>query len=239
MESGKKIQPRSPKQVSDYAEACLQALAAQGLGHMISLGGAFGLAHYFEYRPTRDVDAWWTPEATSAERTRVVQTIQGVLQALGQVRTRTWSDVVSIELFQEEHEVFSFQIAQRSAQLEPSQPSSWIGVLLDSFSDLLASKVVALVERGAPRDFRDIYTLCQVEMTTPQECWALWRWRQKLAGGDANAHRARLAVETHLARIEQHRPLPEIADPTERTEAERVRAWFKATFLDALLRSEA
>jgi hypothetical protein len=59
-----------------------------------------------------------------------------------------------------------------------------------------------------------------------------------LTGGDTDVHRARLAVETHLARIGQHRPLPEIADPAERTEAERVRAWFKTIFLDALLRSE-
>jgi len=234
----KKIQPRRPERVPDYAEACLRALVAQGLGHTLSLGGAFGLAHYFEYRPTHDVDAWWLPETTAVERKRVVQTIQEALQAWGQVQTRTWGDVVSVELFQAEHEVFSFQIARRSAQLEPSHPAPWIGVLLDGFSDLLASKMVALVERGIPRDFRDIYTLCQVEMTTPQECWDLWRRRQRLTGGDTEVHRARLAVETHLARIGQHRPLPEIADPTERTEAERVRAWFKTIFMDALLRNE-
>ncbi len=234
----KKIQPRRPARTPDYAEACLRALTAQELGHTLSLGGAFGLAHYFEYRPTRDIDAWWMPETTATERERVVQTIQEALQAWGQVQTRAWGDVVSIELFQGEREVFSFQIARRSAQLEPSCPAPWIEVLLDSFSDLLASKMVALVERGIPRDFRDIYTLCQEGITTPHDCWALWRQRQQLTGGDTDVHRARLAVETHLARIEQHRPLPEIADPTERTEAERVRAWFKTTFLDALLRSE-
>jgi hypothetical protein len=35
----------------DYAEACLQALASQELGDKISLGGAFGLLHYLDYRP--------------------------------------------------------------------------------------------------------------------------------------------------------------------------------------------
>jgi predicted nucleotidyltransferase component of viral defense system len=30
---------------------------------------------------------------------------------------------------------------------------------IDSFGDLVASKMVALVERGAPRDFFDIFTL--------------------------------------------------------------------------------
>jgi hypothetical protein len=47
--------------------------------------------------------------------------------------------------------------------------------------------------------------------------------------------RARLAVETHLARIAQHRPVAEIGDPEERAHAERLRAWFTTEFLDALL----
>jgi hypothetical protein len=48
-------------------------------------------------------------------------------------------------LLQAGHKVFSFQIAQRSAQLEPSKPAPWIDVPLDSFPDLVASKMVALV----------------------------------------------------------------------------------------------
>ena len=107
-------------------------------------------------------------------------------------------------------------------------------MLLDSFPDLLASKMVALVERGAPRDLRDIYTVCQAELATPQECWSLWRRRQQLAGSDTDSVRARLAVETHLVRIAQHRPLKEIADPTKRVEVEQVRRWFAQEFLDAL-----
>jgi len=107
-------------------------------------------------------------------------------------------------------------------------------VLLDSLPDLLASKMVALVERGAPRDVRDIYAVCQAGLATPQECWELWRRRQRLAGSDADSARARLAVETHLARIAQHRPLKEIADPAARAEAERVRRWFVQEFLDGL-----
>lgn len=94
--------------------------------------------------------------------------------------------------------------------------------------------MVALVERGAPRDFRDIYTVCQAGLTTPQECWGLWRRRQQLTKSDTGGDRARLAVQTHLARIAQHRPLGQIADPTRRAEAEDVRVWFEGEFLDAL-----
>ena len=51
-----------------------------------------------------------------------------------------------------------FQIAERSAELEASVTGVWPGGIgIDSFKDLVASKMVALVERGAPRDFLDVY----------------------------------------------------------------------------------
>jgi len=226
--------PHRPEHTVDYAEACLRALAAEGLGDRISLGGAYGLLHYLDYRPTHDVDAWWETATTAADRQRVVEAIQATLTACGEVRVRRWGDVVSVELSREGQVVFSFQIARRSAQLEPSTLAPWVDVLLDSFPDLVASKMVALVERGAPRDFRDVFALCQAGLTTPEGCWALWQRRQELASSDIDAARARLAVETHLMRIAQHRPLNEIEDLASRAEAERVRHWFAGEFLDVL-----
>lgn len=224
-------QPQRPAQLPDYSEVCLQALVDGELASRISLGGALGLLHYLDYRPTRDVDAWWEETATTQERRLVVETIESALQPFGQVRTRTWGDVVSVELQQEGRKIFSFQIAQRSAQLEPSDIAPWIDVPLDSFADLVASKMVALVERGAPRDFRDIYALCEAGLTTPAECWHLWRRRQELAGSDVDLRRARLAITTHLARIVQHRRLDQISDPQARAQAAEVRTWFTQTFL--------
>ena len=228
-------QPHRPKHLSSYAEMCLQSLASRGLGATISVGGAIGLLHYWDYRPTQDVDAWWSPATTEEEREQVLSTLRETLRPFGQVQTRRWGDVVSIELLEAGSRVFSFQIAKRSAQLRPSNEAPWTGVLLDSFPDLVASKVVALVERGAPRDFRDIYAICQAGLTNPGQTWRWWTERQQLAGSDTDRHRARLAVETHLARIAQHRPLAGIADPKERTSAEEVRAWFAEEFLDALV----
>ena len=120
-------------------------------------------------------------------------------------------------------------------QLEPTTVLPWADLALDSLADLVASKMVALVERGAPRDFRDIYTLCQAGLTSAPECWRLWRERQQRAGSDTDRHRARLAVETQLTRIALHRPLASIADPEERAESERVRAWVETELLDALV----
>jgi hypothetical protein len=227
-----KKSPELPTHLSEYGRICLQALADAKLGGKISVGGALGLLHYLDYRPTHDVDAWWV-DATEQDRQRVVKTIEGVLKPFGVVRTRTWGDVVSIELQDDSGKVFSFQIARRSAQLEPAEFMPEFEVLLDSFSDLVASKMVALVERGAPRDFRDIHAICQAGLSTPQECWELWRKRQQLASSDTDSHRARLAVETHLERIARHRPVDEITDTEKRHEAQSLRAWFREVFLNA------
>ncbi len=202
---------------------------------MLSLGGALGLAHYLDYRTTHDVDSWWNPRATQEERERVVATVTQALANAGEVRKRSRGDVISLELLQAGKTVFSFRVAARSAQLEPSTPAPWLDVLLDSLPDLLAAKMVALVERGAPRDFRDIHASCLAGLTTA-DSWELWRRRQERAGGDSDPHRARLAVETHLERIAKHRPLETIDEPTRREEADTVRRWFRTEFLDALPR---
>lgn len=227
--------PRRPRQLSDHAARSLEALAAEGLGHQVSLGGALGLLHYLDYRTTHDVDAWWSPSATADERERVLRTVEASLQPLGEVRTRSWGEVVSIELKVAGKTVFSFQIASRSAQLAAPEQLPWADVSLDSLPDLVASKMAALVERGAPRDFRDIYALCNSGLTSARDCWGLWAERQQRSGSVADRQRARLAVQTHLARIARHRPLEAIPEGAQRDEATRVRSWFAEVFLDASL----
>jgi hypothetical protein len=95
--------------------------------------------------------------------------------------------------------------------------------------------MAALVERSAPRDSRDIYAPCRAGLTTPQGCPQFWRQRQHIAGGDSDAARTRLALETHLTRIALHRPLDQIPDSQRREETERTRAWFREHFLNALV----
>lgn len=229
----KNIQPRQPAQLSPYAKTCLDALVKADLARHISLGGAFGLFHYLDFRSTHDVDAWWSDSATESQRQSVVNTLQISLSKLGRVSVRSWGDVVSVELLKEDKTVFSFQIAARSARIQESIPAGWIDVPLDSLPDLVASKMVALVERGAPRDFLDIYSICQAGLLTVDECWSLWRKRQDISHIDSSASRARLAIETHLERIALHRPLNEIADATGREQARKVRKWFADIFLKA------
>ena len=91
--------------------------------------------------------------------------------------------------------------------------------------------MVALVERGAPRDLRDVYTVCTAGIVDVGGCWQLWERRQRGAGEDADRSRAALAIRTHLARIEQARPLDRIEDLEQRERAKTVRRWFLEEFL--------
>ena len=227
----KNISPRQPSRLSPYVRICLEALVKANLAKRISLGGALGLFHYLDYRPTHDVDAWWSEALTETQRQEVIQTLEQTLVTHGDVRVRAWGDVVSVELLQGGKTIFSFQISARSARLEETTSAGWIDVPLDSLADLVASKMVALVERGAPRDFLDIFTVCRAGVLSVSECWALWQRRQSLAGSDTDASRARLAIETHLERIVLHRPIDQIADSAQREQAQQVRDWYFNDFL--------
>lgn len=225
------VQPQRPSNLSAYARACLNALVESSLSDRISIGGALGLFHYLDYRLTQDVDAWWSEGLTQAEKQEVVDTLHRTLADFGGVSARAWGDVVSIELSQDNKKVFSFQIAARSVRLEESVSAGWIAVPLDSLADLVASKMVALVERGAPRDFLDIYQICQAGLLKIEECWSLWRKRQVLSESDTDQARARLAIESHLERIALHRPLAQITDSNQREQAQQLRHWFQNDFL--------
>jgi len=225
------IQPQQPSHLSPYARACLEVLVKANLAARISLGGAFGLFHYLDYRPTHDVDAWWSGSVTEQQRQAVVELLETTLSDFGSVHVRAWGDMVSVELSLEGKMVFSFQIAARSVRLEEPILAGWIDIPLDSLADLVASKLTALVERGAPRDFLDIFTLCQAGLLSMAECWALWRRRQILAGSDADRARANLAIETHLERIALQRPLEKITDLQLRQQARQLRDWFLSDFL--------
>jgi hypothetical protein len=227
----KNIQPQQPSHLSPYARACLDALVKANLADRISLGGALGLFHYLDYRPTHDVDAWWFEWVTEEQKRAVLRLLETTLSAFGNVRVRSWGDVDSIELSQDGKTVFGFQVARRSARLEEPVSAGWIAVPLDSLVDLAASKMVALVERGAPRDFLDIFNVCHAGLFSVAECWALWRRRQVLAGSDVDVARARLAIETHLERIALHRPLEQIVDLGQREQARQLRDWFLSEFL--------
>lgn len=217
-----------PRRLDPLADRVLSLLSAEPGGDRIVLGGYLALQHHLDHRTTYDIDAWWDgradPAAEQAIR-RVMQQVASEVQMA--LRERRFGDTLSFELVRDGRQSFSFQIAVRSIALEEPQPSAWPPLRIETLSDNMAGKMNALVNRGAPRDFVDVYAVVDAGLLTPQRCWELWQARNP--GGSTEA--ARQNVILHLAGLDARRPIETIADPAARERARRVREWFKDVFV--------
>lgn len=122
---------------------------------------------------------------------------------------------------------FSFQISARSVGLEEPVASAWPPVLIETIVDNIASKMNALVDRGAPRDFTDVKHVVDEGLVAVSGAWGLWARKNP----DEPLESAKQKVLLHLAGFEGRRPLEAIRDVAERERAQIVRAWFKQEFL--------
>jgi hypothetical protein len=221
------LRPTPPANLNPYARELLDALAGHPEAAQIVLGGGVALSHYLEYRTTVDVDAWWRAEANPETRALAGKLMQDLAVRHGlQFRLRSWGETESYELLSEGRKVFSFQISGRTRYLDAPLQGSWTPVMIETLRDNVASKMTALIERGAPRDLRDIYELCTRRLLDIEECWQLWR--DKDAARDELE--ARDKVLFHIERLELQRPLQKIASPHERESAAALRQWFRTDF---------
>jgi hypothetical protein len=192
------------------------------------LGGYFALRRYADYRATHDLDAWWKTGRTEPTMTRVREVMQDVAGRHGLTLVeRAWGETVSFELADDERKVFSFQIALRSLELEPPEPSQWQPILIESLADNVGSKMNALVQRGAARDFLDIREVVIRGIASVAQCWD-W-WVRKNPGMDVR--QARAQALRHIQALEQRRPLDSIADGGERESARTTREWIRLVLL--------
>ena len=99
------MKPRFPTHAPVFAKVCLDALVQQGLGDKLSISGAFGLLHFIDYRPTNDVDAWWMESVTTEDQRRIISALEEALKPYGQIRTRKWGEVVSVELVKDKKNI--------------------------------------------------------------------------------------------------------------------------------------
>ncbi len=228
----RQIQPSKPRDLDPLAVELLGGLGAfPGARHLV-LGGYFALKHYCDYRVTHNVAAWWSEESTGQDRDAVRAALLSVLTEIGQRRAldlkqRRFGDTESWELIRAGRKIFSMQIASRTVQLEPYLPSPWPPLQIESFADNVGSKMNALVQRGAPRDFLDIRQLVIAGLATPRECWPVWQRKNP----DLKLAEARAEVARHLHELELRRPLETRVDPAERERAGETRRWFREVLL--------
>jgi hypothetical protein len=220
------MEPRKPKDSDPFAAAFLERLQNRPEAEQFVLGGYFALKHYLDYRQTSDVDAWWLsredPRALAAAREAFSQTATDFGYS---VRERAWGETISLEAVTGADMAFSFQVSIRSVEIERPVPSPWGRFPIETLNDNVASKMVALVARGAPRDFVDIKAVVDAGLVTVDRCWELWA--AKATGIDVDD--ARIRVKIHLAGIEARRPIERI--PAEaRAAAAQLRAWYRDEF---------
>jgi len=225
------MQPTRPAHPDPFAASFLERLGDSPESEQFVLGGYFALKHYLDYRDSADVDAWWRtrldPGALNAAREAFAAT---AAQFGYTVRERTWGETVSIEAFDGELKVFSFQVAVRSVELDSPVPSPWGHIPIETLDDNVGAKMNALVARGAPRDFVDVKAVVDAGLLTVERCWELWL--AKNPGREPDE--ACLAVQNRLAGIVARTPVERLP-PERRREAEALRAWYRDVFTDPLV----
>ncbi len=222
------LEPRIPSNLNPFAREMLEMLRGQPAARHIILGGGVALSHYHEYRETVDVDAWWVQISEESELEETVALLRTVMRALGEregcdYSERKWGDTQSLELRRGSRKIFSFQISVRDVELEPPREAEWSPVKIEAFRDNLGAKMNALVERGAPRDFVDIATLCLAGIVTARECWTAWRDK----GSKRDLDEAKFTVLRSLSDIEVRRPIERINDPDAKRRAIAVREFIR------------
>ncbi len=214
--------PTTPARLHALAKEILDELRDQPAAAAIILGGGVALQHYCEYRDTQDIDAWWESNPTTDAQQLLQETMERVAKRHSYtLSVRTWGETQSLELQDQGKTVFSFQVAVRSVELEPPGPSAWPPVQLETLLDNLGAKMNALVNRGAPRDFLDIFTVAHQGLATIDELWDAWT--RKNPGSELASAKAQLL--RRLEELEARRPLAIIAEQNSRDSAAKVRTW--------------
>lgn len=225
------IQPVRPEDLDPLAAEILEGLSSQPSARTIVLGGYFALKHYLNYRQSKDIDAWWSQSSSLEERQAAVQLLRQVLEQVAnrnelELSERSSSTTLSLELKQGRETVFSVQIAARDIELDPPIVSPYPPIQIETLRDNIGAKMNALVNRGAPRDFIDIYAIAQSGTATVQELWECWQQKNpRLNLADAKAQ-----VLRSLSAIEQRRPASRMTEG-ERLQTIPVRTWIREQLL--------
>jgi hypothetical protein len=222
------VQPRKPDHPDPFAAAFLSRLQDHPEVEQFVLGGYFALKHYLDYRQTGDVGAWWRsrqdPHTLAVARGAFAET---AVEFGYSVRERAWGETISLEALDGGNKAFSFQVSIRSVEIDEPIASPWGRIPIETLDDNVASKMMALVARGAPRDLVDIKQVIDADLLSAARCWELWAAKDPGIELDD----ARIRVRTHLERIEARMPIDRL--PVERrAAAAELRAWYRDAFTD-------
>ncbi len=197
----------------------LELLGQEEAAADLEIGGGIALWHYSPHRSTNAIDARWLEESEGA-RNAIHRTMEAVAASYSlELSHRSQPGYESWDLKKHGKAVFAFQVARKSIRVEPGK-ATWGHLRMESFSENLASKMNALVQRGAPRDILDVATVLKLGLASSHECWRLWKRKRQ----DVPLLAAQANVLKYLNALEARRPLNSITDPHERALAQESRA---------------
>lgn len=223
----KDITPTRPPGLDPLAVEILERLREWPEANDVVLGGHLALKHYLDYRTTHDIDAWWAQESTLTSQRTALERLRDIVKTVAAERGLTFAERVtrsmtSLEMQRDAKTVFSVQIADRDVELASPVPGPWHPVRIESLRDNIASKLTALVERGAPRDFTDIHAVIAANILSIDEAWALWQQRNPRL----DLEQAKAQVLKHLESIAARRPLDALT-PEQRETVGEARRWVR------------
>ncbi|MEK7122327.1 MAG: nucleotidyl transferase AbiEii/AbiGii toxin family protein [Patescibacteria group bacterium] len=153
----------SPFQLTHEQQVILQTLASSPLRERLYWTGGTALAYfYLHHRQSYDVDLFSDTPLTLDELAPFVRKIADALS----------TPTVEQKRIHDRYEfIFSGEREMRLDCVWYNFPSlrerkTWEGIRADSFEDLVANKLMALVERREGKDVFDIYTLLKKNLIT-------------------------------------------------------------------------
>jgi predicted nucleotidyltransferase component of viral defense system len=140
----------------------LIAIGQTPLGHSFYLTGGTALAaFYLHHRYSIDLDFFTSDPAAIA---RVPPLMQDIAQQLDLeiTFTRTLDTFLECFLRSPNGERIEMDFAQDTPyRLEPTHFDSTLHITVDNLTDIACNKLSALFDRAEPKDFVDVYFLCQ------------------------------------------------------------------------------
>ncbi len=209
--------PIRPSNVEPLTARVLNRLAEHPAeARSMILGGGFAMNHYLAPRMTFDVDTWWTKDSTNDDRKAALEVLREILPEVADEfgmafseRANASHEMISLELRDAER-TFSYQIAPHTIELDSPfvDESPWAPIPIETLRDNVASKVNALVARGAPRDFSDIHRVIDDGVMSVEEVWDLWSKKNP----DQDVELAKAQVVKRIESIELRRPLERLPE---------------------------
>lgn len=201
--------------LTPFQQEILRAVGRSPLGESFYLTGGTALsAFYLFHRYSEDLD-FFTPEPDVAVRVPpILETIAPDVGA-SVTFTRPLGSFLECFLERDSGERVNLDFAQDSPyRLMPIEFNDAFGVKVDNATDIATNKLSALFDRAEPKDFVDIYFICQ-ELMPFEELDRLAR--QKYVGIDDYWLAAALRRAEHVAL------LPRMIKPLD---MEEMRAFF-------------